>query len=275
MQFLKKIFDLYIFSNLHVALGTFCLVKVTLLHYNIYENQTALFVLFSTVVAYNFIRFYRISEINTWYLDWLKKHKLLLYVMSGVSFVSLLYLLFLFQLKAILWLLPFGLFTIFYVIPLPFKNVSLRKLPGIKLYLIAISYAGITTLFPLVQNDILISTNEWLLFIQRFLFIVIITIPFDIRDLNCDNASMNTLPQKVGVNKSKLIGVFYAILFIVLEYFKNPISDKHLIIGLIVIVTSVLFLIFTKEKQSRYYSAFWVEALPVFWLLLILGIHNF
>jgi hypothetical protein len=269
MSFLKKIIDFYIFSNLHVAIGTFCLVKITLQQYDLDENKTALFVLFSTIFVYNFIRFFRISEIKNWYLDWLRNHKSVLYVLSTISFLAMIYLGANFQLKAILWLLPFGLFTFFYVVPLPFKNISLRKVPGIKLFLIAVSYAGITVLFPLVQNDIEISTNEWMLFVQRFLFIVIITIPFDIRDLHCDSESLKTLPQKIGVKKSKLIGVFYAMLFFVLEFFKQPINDFHLIIGLVVIIISTLFLISSKENQSKYYSAFWVESLPIFWFLLI------
>lgn len=269
MQFLKKIIDFYIFSNLHVALGTFCLVKITLLPFHIYESSSALFVLLSTVISYNFIRFYRISDIKTWYYDWLKKYKIFLFILTGISFFALIYLFFSLQLKAIMWLLPFSFFTFFYIIPLPFKNISLRNVPGVKLFIIAISYAGITVLFPLAQNDIPITINEWILFIQRFLFIVIITIPFDIRDLYCDNESMNTLPQKVGVKKSKLIGVFFGMLFLMLEFFKNPTNDKYLIINLIVVITSILFLIFSKEKQSKYYSAFWVESLPIFWFLLI------
>lgn len=269
MSFLKKIIDFYIFSNIHVAVGTFCLVKITLLNYDIEESETALFVLFSTIFVYNFIRFFRISEIKNWYLDWLKKYKSALYILSFFSILITGYLAVGFKLKSILWLLPFTFFAFFYVVPLPFKNISLRKVPGIKLFLIAISFAGVTVLFPLVQNDIVISTNEWLLFFQRFLFIVIITIPFDIRDLDYDNKSLNTLPQKLGVKKAKFLGLLFTILFIVLELYKQPINNTQLIVGLIVIVASILFLIFSKENQSKYYSAFWVESLPIFWFLLI------
>lgn len=274
MQFLKKFFEFYIFSNFHVATGTFCLVKITLLTYGISENDTALFVMFSTIVAYNFIRFYRISDISMWFSDWLKINKKALYILTFVSVLSASFLAFSFQFKAFLWLFPFIIFTLFYGIPFPFKNIPLRNIAGIKLFLIAISFAGITVLFPLVQNNMNVNLNVWILFIQRFLFVVLITIPFDIRDLKVDSESLKTLPQMVGVKKSKMIGVLLGVLVVILEFFKQPIEANELIIIMIVIVVSVLFLINSKEKQSKYYSAFWVESMPIFWfLLIILGIN--
>lgn len=274
MQFLKRLFQFYIFSNIHVAIGTFCLVKITLLSYGISENNTALFVLFSTIIAYNFIRFSRISNIVNWFTDWLKANKTALYTLTIISVLSASFLAFSFQIKAFLWLLPFGIFTLFYGLPFPFKNIPLRNFAGIKLFLIAISFAGITVLFPLVQNDMNIDLDVWITFMQRFLFIVLITIPFDIRDLKIDNKSLKTLPQMVGVKKAKIIGVLLGVLFVFLEFFKQPIDEKQLITILIASIISILFLINSTKKQSKYYSAFWVESLPIFWfLLMILGLN--
>lgn len=274
MQFLKKVFELYIFSNIHVAVGTFCLVKITLLSYGVSENKTAFFVLFSTISAYNFIRLYRITDIAYWFSDWLKSNKVVLYIITSISILISLFLALSFQLKAFLWLLPFGIFTFFYVLPFPFKNIPLRNIAGIKLFLIAISFAGITVLFPLVQNDMTINLNAWIHFIQRFLFVMLITIPFDIRDLHVDNKSLNTLPQMVGLKKTKIIGVLLGVLIVMLEYLKQPIEVNQMIIIFIIVIFSILFLINSKEKQSKYYSAFWVESMPIFWfLLIILGIN--
>ena len=274
MQFLKKFFELYIFSNIHVAIGTFCLVKITLFSYGISENGSAFFVLFSTIIAYNFIRFYRIPEITNWFSDWLKSNQKILYTITFISILSVIYFAQSLQFKALLWLIPFSVLTLFYVVPFPFKNISLRNIGGIKLFLIAISFAGITVLFPLVQNDMAINFDVWIVFIQRFLFILLITLPFDIRDLNVDSQSLKTLPQTVGVKKTKMIGVLLGVLVFNLEFLKQPIEVNQLIALLIVCVLSILFLINSKKKQSKYYSAFWVESLPIFWfLLIILGIN--
>lgn len=274
MQFLKRLFKFYIFSNIHVAIGTFCLVKITLLSYGISENNTALFVLFSTIIAYNFIRFFCISDNTNWFTDWLNINRIVLYILTVISVLITSFIATSIQLKAFLWLLPFGFFTLFYGLPFPFKKTSLRSVSGIKLFLIAISFAGITVLFPLVQNDVKIDLNVWITFTQRFLFIVLITIPFDIRDLYVDSKSLKTLPQIIGVKKAKMIGVLLGVLFVMLEFLKKPIDENQLMIILIVSIVSILFLINSKEKQSKYYSAFWVESLPIFWFLLMILIIN-
>jgi len=55
-----------------------------------------------------------------------------------------------------------------------------------------------------------------------------------------------------------------------LEYFKNEIDTKSLTILLIITFVTALFLAFSNKNQSKYYSAFWVESLPIFWLVLFL-----
>lgn len=270
MQFLKRIFQFYIFSNIHVAIAVACLVKITLFGAGIFENYTPLFVFFSTIVAYNLIRFFRYSDLPKWVRTWLKGNQKLLIGLTIVSSVAVLYLTFKMQFKALLWLFPFGVFTIFYALPLPFKKGPLRNLPGIKIFLISVAFAGITVLFPLVQNDIVINSNSWVIFIQRFIFIVLITIPFDIRDLNNDMESLKTLPQKFGIVNVKLIGFLLGVLFFSLEFLKASMNTFDVNIVLIISAVSVLFLIFASEKQVKYYSSFWVESIPIYWYLALI-----
>ena len=35
-----------------------------------------------------------------------------------------------------------------------------------------------------------------------------------------------------------------------------------------------LFILFSKENQSEYYSAFWVESIPIFWALAYLFLSS-
>jgi hypothetical protein len=37
----------------------------------------------------------------------------------------------------------------------------------------------------------------------------------------------------------------------------------------------IIFLMRAKTDQSKYYSSFWVEALPIVWWLILLEFHNF
>ena len=190
MGTLKRIFDFYIFSNIHVAFAAFCLTKITLIENEIESNLLPFFVLFSTIVSYNLIRFYNASEHKIWLAVFIKKNKNALLGLTFLCLGILIYQSFFLNFKAIISLIPFGFLTLFYVIPFPWNksnSFTLRSVAFLKLFLIAISYAGITVLFPLINYRIEVESNEIITFIQRFLFIVAITIPFDIRDLNFDN----------------------------------------------------------------------------------------
>ena len=56
-----------------------------------------------------------------------------------------------------------------------------------------------------VENDVVISINEILHLVSRFLFVFAITIPFDIRDLHYDNKKCSYFPLFLESVKSKLI----------------------------------------------------------------------
>jgi hypothetical protein len=268
LKTLKSIFNFYIFSNIHVAFATFCLTKITLLEIGITENKTAWFVFFSTLVSYNIIRFIRLGDVKNWFGNWFQENEKYLYVITGIGMLFLIYFTFQLRFKALLVLIPFAFFTVFYVIPI--KKKALRNVAGLKLILIAISWAGITVLFPIVQNYILPRTTDYITFLQRFLFVVVITIPFDIRDLNYDKIELKTLPQKVGIQKSKLLGLLFLVLFFFLEFFKNEINTTSSVTLLLVMVISGTLLLKSSDKKNKYYSAFFVEALPIIWFFLVL-----
>ncbi len=268
MQRIKNIIKFYIFSNIHVALATFCLTKITLLEIGISENKTPLFVFFATLVSYNCIRFLRIEKVSNWFQKWFELNEKYLYVLTGLSLLLLIYFAFFLRLKALVVLLPFSLFTLFYVFPL--KKYTLRNIAGLKLFLIAISWAGVTVLFPLIQNFITPRAIDYITFIQRFLFVTVITIPFDIRDFEYDSKNLKTLPQQVGIQKSKFVGVLLLLLFFFLEFFKNTMSSNSIITLLIIVIISAILLVKSTTNQHKYFSAFFVESIPIIWFLLFL-----
>jgi hypothetical protein len=268
MQRINNILNFYIFSNIHVAIATFCLTKITLLEIGISENRTALFVFFSTLVSYNLIRFLRIDTIKNWFQEWFESNKNHLYILTGISLLFLIYFIFQLRLKALFVLFPFSLVTLFYVFPV--KKYSLRNIAGLKLFLIAVSWAGITVLFPLVQNYIVPRTVDYITFFQRFLFVVAITIPFDIRDFDYDAKSLQTLPQQIGVKNSKFVGVLFLLLFFFLEFFKSGLFSQNILSILLIMVISSILLLKANSNQSKYYSAFFVESISILWFILII-----
>jgi hypothetical protein len=272
MQLVQRVFDFYIFSNIHVALATFCLAKITLLTFDHQENEVPFFIFFATIVAYNFIRSSRKSKIKSWFSDWMDANKSTILFITVLSFVLMTIVAFNLRIKALISLIPFGLFTLFYVIPLKGitkTTTSLRMVSGIKIFLIAFCWAGITVLFPLINYDVIFSMDVWVVFIQRFLFVLVITIPFDIRDLGHDEETLKTIPQVLGLQNAKRLGLFLLMLFLGLTFIRSSITHEQLRIELIVALISLIFLIKSKATQSKYYSAFFVESIPIIWLLLV------
>ncbi len=261
----KKNFDFYIFSNIHVALAAFCLTKITLLEVGISDNTAPFFVFLATLISYNMIRLMRLNSIKSWFNNWFVTHQKHILILLLLAFLPLLYLLFQIRLKPLLVLFPFALFTLLYTFPV--SKFSLREKPGVKLFLIALSWAGITVFFPLVQNFMQLRDVDFITFLQRFLFVFAITIPFDIRDLQYDKESMKTIPQQIGIQNSKRLAIILIVLFFILEFFKT--SDlQSIIIVFLISVLSILLIYKMIIKRSKYYTSFFIEALPIVWLLL-------
>ena len=276
MQFLKKIINFYILSNLHVALAGLCLAKITLFKFEINEHLTPVFVGLSIIVSYNFIRFYelktnKLSSLKGWFLT----HVKILGALSFFSGIGLLYILFFldFNRNALNVLFPFLLMTLFYVIPL-FKignmEVSFRNFPGLKVFSIGVAWAGVTVLFPLYEARIEFTLSVYLEFIQRILILIAIIIPFDIRDVKSDSRKLKTLPQVLGVYGSKWLGLVLLILFVMLTFLDQKQLINEVSINVLISIVTGLFLWFSSPKKTRFYTSFWVEAIPVFWLGLIL-----
>lgn len=275
MQFLKKIANFYIFSNIHVSLAGFCLTKITLHKFGIVHSLIPIFVALSTLISYNFIRFFEIKNSRLiWFKNWFFKHKYYLLLVSVLALLLLVYIMFFcdFNLNSVTILFPFAFMTFFYVVPL-FKigkiEFSFRNFPSIKIISIAFAWTGITVLFPLYEANYEFALNIYIELIQRFLFLIVITLPFDIRDVNIDPKSLKTLPQVFGVINSKKIGFVLLLLVVFLEFLKENYTIFEVYILTIITIVSALFLGFSSPKRTRYYTSFWVEAIPILWFALI------
>lgn len=172
-------------------------------------------------------------------------------------------------------LFPFAFMTFFYAIPL-FKigklEVSFRNFPMVKIFSIVIAWAGISVFFPLYEANYQLTSAVYLEFFQRILFLLAITIPFDIRDVNTDSKSLKTLPQIIGITSSKVLGIFFLFGFVLLEVFKENFTYIGFLIVLIISMITGIFLWFSSPKRPRYYTSFWVESIPIIWMGLLIFI---
>jgi len=274
MSFLKKILDFYIDCSIHVALAVFSLSWITLIEFHIpYDENLLFFNFYASITGYNFVKYFGLARFHHRSLTrWLK----LVQIFSLFCFVLMCYYAFQLEVRTLFVILVFGIITFLYAIPfLPSKmiydsNKNLRNISGLKVYIIALVWAGVTVFLPLINNDHSINTDVVLVVAQRFVLVVVLMFPFEIRDLNYDNLKLATIPQKIGIKNTKIIGILLLMLFFFLEFFKDEINANSIIALLITTFITLLLLILANRNQGRYYSSFCVESVPILWLVLMM-----
>lgn len=274
MSLIEKWFSFYVFGNVHVGLAAWCLTKITMNVFEVENDSLAYFVFFSTIMAYNFIRAVRLDSINSMIGNWIRSNRIGLIILNGLCLLGVIYLSLSFNFMDFLFLVPFFLLSLFYVLPLSSKISGFRQIPGLKLIIIAFTWASVSVLFPLIALNLLESEDVWIVFIQRLLFIIAITIPFDIRDVRLDLPDLKTLPQLVGVGNSKGLAILFIVVFEGLEYYRVSDLGTSFWVTSIISVISVVFIFGARDRQNRFYSSFWVESIPILWYFLLLMAEN-
>ena len=163
--------------------------------------------------------------------------------------------------------------VILYVIPNPSSNKNLRNSYGVKIFLVAFAWTLVSHFSLSVHMNITEFDQNIIIAIQRFIFVLVATIPFEIRDIKIDKNDLGTLPQRFGIFKSKILGLLLLILNTCLFYF---IIDFHFIFMLLeVFIYFILgfFLLISNANQPLNFTRFWIEGIPVFWIF-ILSILN-
>ena len=91
-----------------------------------------------------------------------------------------------------------------YALPVLPRHKNFRSLSGLKILIVAAVWAGTTVILPAISQLEEINWNVKVETFQRFMLVLILLVPFEIRDLKYDSAALKTLPQRVGVKGAKL-----------------------------------------------------------------------
>ena len=275
MQVLKRILNFYLNSSIHVALAASALTLVTLIELDLKLDKYLLyFVFFSTITGYNFVKYFGVAKFHHRSLAvWLK----VIQVFSFMAFLAMCFVALYLELNTLILIGILGVVTFFYAIPvmLPKRYLfddhkNLRQIGGLKVYVIALVWAFTSVYLPVVNEAVSIDADVIILGLQRFCYVLVLMLPFEIRDLNYDSLKLATIPQKIGIKKTKIIGVLLLLLFVLLDYFKDVLKQETLLSTVIIALLTFVLLMFSNKNQSKYYSAFWVESLPIIWLVILL-----
>lgn len=272
MKKFKDFFEFYINSSIHVALAVVSLCVITYLNFEIPADPDLLFfVFFGAITGYNFVKYAPVARLHHRSLE---KRLKLIQVFSFFSFLFLIWFSFKIAFEILLWTVFFGIFTVLYALPV-LKRKNLRSISGVKVFIISFVWAGVTVILPVVSAKFTIGLSVLIEFLQRFLLVLVLILPFEIRDLKYDLEQLGTIPQKVGVTKTKILGVVLLGIILLLESLKPKFyADSFAALSLTVMV-SAIFVWQARERQVKYYASFWVESIPIFWLLSLLLIKAF
>lgn len=219
-----------------------------------------LLIFFATLFEYNFSKFLTLIQIGPLLSgtkhDWIWHHKKFFYVIVFISVIGFLITCFKAKFIVLVCLFPFGLLTLLYSIPvLKFKSkrASLRQIPLFKTILIGVVWASVTVILPAVESGKDFSLHRlMLLILQRFLFIVAITIPFDIRDMKSDQqTNTQTIPLLIGELNARRISVALLALFALISFEMHPLN-----ISSALLLSTVLTLFCILYKPVRHFSQY-------------------
>lgn len=268
MQTVKRLFDFYIQSSLHVALAVYALIRITFIKLNIpYDENVAYFGFYGTIVGYNFIKYDELARIKKVALNSTFK---MIIALSFFSAIAAFYYFLELKTETKLYGLVTLVCTILYTLPFfPHRN-NMRNWSGIKIYIVALVWVGVTVILPVVNATIDFSIIVILKCIQRFIFVFVLMLIFEIIDLQVDEKTLETIPQKIGKKCTKYLNFILISAFFCLDFLKPNIFYKQWLVTLSISVILMLFTYFANTKRTKYYTSFWVESVPFFWLILIM-----
>ncbi|HEY8401653.1 MAG TPA: hypothetical protein VIK89_10345, partial [Cytophagaceae bacterium] len=178
------------FSSVFIALCALALILTTYLvifgNFEKVSGPVVGIVFAGVVLIYNYNVLFRSSfQANSERKKWMLEHQGLLVRILVVAGIIALVASAGLTLNGIVFITHLFFISLVYGWPLKWKNrtVAFRSIPIIKPFLIAYVWSAVTVIFPLLESGSnLFEVEVFGIFISRFIFILALVLPFDIRD---------------------------------------------------------------------------------------------
>lgn len=270
MRFLHFI----VHSNVFISLSAVALALATQIQLGLepHIHPYLFLVFFATFFEYNFHRLITIVKnpiaLQTEKYKWVNKNKSLFYILMSLSAIGFVLFALMAKKEVLMALSPIALITLLYSLPATktiFNNLRLRRIPYVKIFLIAIVWTAVTVIIPVIHADKhFLPSTVFLMLFERFLFILAITIPFDIRDMEADrNAGLKTIPLTIGYKNALLLSNALLCLFGALSIAHYAHEQQfHVLFALLfsTIITGVV-LINKKLQHNELYHYFYLDGM--------------
>ncbi len=270
MNYLKIAIKFYINSSIHVALSVYCFLKITELYLGLpHKESLSNFVFFGTITAYNFVKYAGVAKLHHRSLT---NNLKLIQIFSFCCFLLFCYFFFHLRHKTILLIVPLGVITLLYAVPFfcGFRK-NLRSISYLKILIVSLVWGALTVILPAYDYGLekLDLFKTLLMALQRFLFVLVLILPFDIRDMKYDAISLQTIPKKIGIKQTKKMGFVVLSICLVLEFLIG-VDTSFSKVFLAVFCITLFLLMRASEDQTPFYSSLGVEAIPIIWWFLLI-----
>lgn len=253
-----------VYSNLWISAGSLLFTALFYLLVDVpYDFHYLGFVFFSTLLTYTFQRYMKIvykENVLGPRMEWMKRNVRLVQTILFIGLVGTTFYALYLSLSSLFILAIMGAISFFYAFKFNLTNrkTNLRDIPGIKIYLIGLVWAICCALIPMVELELLNSKTIQIC-LGFLLFIIGITIPFDIRDVDVDEINKKTIPQMIGVKWSKVI----AILLVTGSFWLMSGTKELFYPSLTSSVISAILIAFARTKNNELYFSFIMDGLLV------------
>ncbi len=283
---LRKGIEFWVYSGAHIGFGAACLTFLTL-ELTGHTSRHFYYILFTggaTAALYTGHRLIgraRMGEVKQpesrfeFVARYLNFIRLACLAWMALTLFALVYL---WDVNLMLWLLPGAIIAGLYVLPVFPGRRRLRDFGWGKILLIGISWGWLTAFVPLlILSD---SSVQLSLFhgIDRMAFVILLTIPFDIRDMTIDRASgLINLPARIGPVGIRQL----ALRLCLIVAFCSGLTAFHYlqpsyVIAMTLISLSMMFLIRKSyQQQDDLYFSGGIDGLMMAVLLLFLLLNVF
>lgn len=272
MKLLKHLYYFLIYTNLLIAGAAIAQSAVTYLFFETpFDYPIMMIEGAATLLLYNFSMMLSKPEDpqKSAYkrTRWIFKNEWLLWLNSGIGSILLAYAVSHIHLYSLLFLAGIGAMSVAYSIPMiPYKGkwVGFRQLPGTKIFHIALVWTLSSVCLPVCEmymDGLAINIHLFqTLFVLKFIFLLICTLPFDIRDIQQDSYyHLKTIPNMIGANRA----IILCYVLIIVHSAIVLLSAIQLEVQMGVLATNLLIAVVLRRvvfrNANRYHYAFLLD----------------
>ena len=168
-----------------------------------------------------------------------------------------------------IYLLHLGIVSTMYNVPRKSNGIvkfPLRSIPFLKILLIAYVWASLFAILPIIisSNDLKLSDTLFM-FAAHFLFIVSITLPFDIRDFKTDQENLlTTIPHVVGIKLAKALSLLCLTIFYLMM-----LPSLRLIYLTVLFLIAAGLILYSSSRRKNYYFTLFIDGTIILYYIAI------